>query len=35
MEGPSVKVIAEKLAGFVGKTVIAAAGNARIEKEIL
>mgnify|MGYP001069261381 CR=1 FL=1 len=35
MEGPSVKVIAEKLAGFVGKTVIAAAGNARIEKEVL
>ena len=35
MEGPSVKVIAEKLAGFVGKTVTAAAGNARIDKDIL
>jgi endonuclease-8 len=34
MEGPSVKVITEKLAGFVGKMVTAAAGNARIEKEI-
>jgi endonuclease-8 len=34
MEGPSVRVIAEKLAGFVGKTVTAATGNARIEKEI-
>jgi len=35
MEGPGVKVIAEKLESFAGKTVIAAAGNARIEKEVL
>ena len=28
-------VIAERLAGFVGKTVTAAAGNARIDKDIL
>lgn len=35
MEGPGVKVIAEKLAGFVGKRVTAATGNARIHKEAI
>lgn len=35
MEGPSVKIIAEKLARFKGKKVMAASGNARIEKEDL